>query len=135
MKTLRGYIFSRSIANQDVPQKNQNIIIRDYCSTYGYTFLLSAAEYCFENSYIVLYGLLKNDLSNVDGLVMYSIFQLPKIYEQRQFIYSQLFTNGKSLHFATERMSISCQLEAENIELILKVNFVMDRMIELKNYG
>jgi sporadic carbohydrate cluster protein (TIGR04323 family) len=130
MKTLRGYIFSRPILLDTVPQKNQNLIIRDYCSAYGYDYLLSAAEFCFEDSYIVLNGLLKNDLHNFDGIVMYSLFQLPKSVEYRQFIYSQLFINKKSLHFATERMSLNCHLEADQIELILNVNFIISNMVQ-----
>ena len=75
-KGFRGYIFSRPFMEERVPQHVQNIVIRDYCSKQGIQYLLSATEYTMENSALMLRQLVK-DLSSIDGIVAYSIFQLP----------------------------------------------------------
>jgi sporadic carbohydrate cluster protein (TIGR04323 family) len=73
---LKGYIFSRPFLGERVPQHIQNIVIRDYCLKNRITFLMSATEYAFEGSTYILAELIDN-LRNYDGLVFYSLFQLP----------------------------------------------------------
>ena len=60
-----------------VPQHVQNLVIRDYCSKKNIQYLLSATEYAMENSALMLRQLVK-DLQFIDGIVAYSIFQMPE---------------------------------------------------------
>ena len=82
MKKLRGYIFSRQFMGERVPQHVQNIVIRNYCEKNKFFFLLSSVEYKMENSFYMLKQVL-NELKNIDGVISYSIFQLPEDDNER----------------------------------------------------
>ena len=51
---FRGYIFSRRIEENLIPQRVQNLVIRDFSERKNILFKLSATEYKMKNSYIVL---------------------------------------------------------------------------------
>ena len=107
------------------PQHVQNIILRDYCSKRGYDFLLSVTEYAMPDSFMILESLL-DDLDQVDGIVFYSLYQLPTSHEQRQSVYDRVLKPGKSLHFAVEGMSIAAEKDIEAVEQCLLVKSTLD---------
>ena len=74
---FKGYIFSRPFLGERVPQHIQNIVIKDYCIKNKISFLMSATEYSVEGSSYVLSDLI-NNLKNYDGIIFYSLFQLPE---------------------------------------------------------
>ena len=125
MKKLRGYIFARSFMGERAPQHVQNIILRDYCQKRGHELLLSAAEYAMPDSYMILESVL-DDLANIDGIVFYSLYQLPTQPEQRRLVYSRVLDAQKSLHFAVEGMSISNIKDVDSIENCLLVKATLD---------
>ena len=86
MKNYRGYIFSRPFYGERVPQHIQNQIIRDYCEKKKINYFLSSVEYALDESNLMLKKVL-NELDEVDGIVMYSLFQLPQIVlTERKYI-------------------------------------------------
>ena len=93
---LKGYNFSRPFLGERAPQHVQNIIIRDYCNKNNYKFLLSSTEYAKENNFYILEELLEN-LNNFDGLVFYSLFQLPTNEFKRNEIFKKIIKKKKSL--------------------------------------
>ena len=115
MKKLRGYIFSRPFMGERAPQHVQNIILLDYCTKREHELLFASAEYAMPDSYMILESVLA-DLENIDGILFYSLFQLPTQPEKRKSIYSQVLEAGKSLHFAVEGMSISSVNDAQKAE-------------------
>jgi len=125
MKKLRGYIFARPFMGERAPQHVQNIILRDYCQKRGYELLLSATEYAMPDSYMILESVL-DDLANIDGIVFYSLYQLPLQPEKRKLIYSRVLGAQKSLQFAVEGMSISNSNEIESVENCLLVKATLD---------
>ena len=125
MKKLRGYIFARPFMGERAPQHVQNIILRDYCQKRGYELLLSATEYAMEDSYMILESVL-DDLANIDGIVFYSLYQLPTQPEKRRLVYSRVLDAQKSLHFAVEGMSISNIDEIDSVENCLLVKSTLD---------
>ncbi|MGA0766589.1 MAG: LIC12192 family sporadic carbohydrate cluster protein [Ilumatobacteraceae bacterium] len=125
MKKLRGYIFARPFMGERAPQHVQNIILRDYCQKRGHELLLSAAEYAMPDSYMILESVL-DDLANIDGIVFYSLYQLPTQPEQRRLVYSRVLDAQKSLHFAVEGMSISNIKDVDSIENCLLVKATLD---------
>jgi len=125
MKKLRGYIFARPFMGERAPQHVQNIILRDYCQKRGHELLLSATEYAMEDSYMILESVL-DDLANIDGIVFYSLYQLPTQPEKRRLVYSRLLDAQKSLHFAVEGMSISNIDEIDSVENCLLVKSTLD---------
>ena len=64
------------------PQYVQNIILRDYCGKKGFELLLAATEYAMPDSFMILESVLA-DLDSVDGVVFYSLYQLPTKAKQR----------------------------------------------------
>ena len=85
-KKVRGYIFSRAFMGERVPQHVQNIVIRDYCEKNNLFYLLSSVEYAMENCHLMLQQVL-NEIKSIDGIVVYSLFQLPKNEKLRLKIY------------------------------------------------
>ena len=71
------------------PQHVQNIVIRDYCNKNSINFLLSESEYSAEGSYHILKNLV-NNLSNIHGIIAYSLFQLPEEDELRKKLVMKL---------------------------------------------
>ena len=119
-KRFRGYIFSRSFMEERVPQHVQNIVIRDYCSKKNIHYLLSATEYAMENSAIMLRQLVK-DLPSIDGIVAYSIFQMPENDDERQSIFNSVLLFKKEIHFAVEGLSLYDNATYSHIENIWQV--------------
>jgi sporadic carbohydrate cluster protein (TIGR04323 family) len=125
MNKLRGYIFARPFMGERAPQHVQNIILRDYCNKKGFELLLAATEYAMPDSSMILESVL-DDLDSVDGIVFYSLYQLPTSNAQRQSVYSRVLASGKSLHFAVEGMSIAKQDDVDSVEQCLLVKATLD---------
>ena len=119
-RRFRGYIFSRPFMEERVPQHVQNIVIRDYCSKKGIQYLLSGTEYAMENSTLILRQLVK-DLPSIDGIVAYSIFQMPEDDTERQSIFNSILSSKKEIHFAVEGLSLYDNESYGQIENIWQV--------------
>ena len=126
MKKLRGYIFSRFFMGERVPQHVQNLVLRDYCNKVNSRYLLSATEYAMDNSFLVLQQTL-NELKEVNGIVAYSLFQMPVKQADRFKIYNKALKLKGELHFAVEGLKITCQSEIERIEAIWLVKQILPR--------
>ena len=123
-KVFRGYISSRSFMEERAPQHVQNIIIRDYCNKKNIHYLLSATEYTMENSALILKQLI-NDLHLVDGIVAYSVFQMPEDDTERQNIFGKILSLNKEIHFAVEGLSLYDNDSLNRIEDIWQVKKIM----------
>ena len=119
-KHLRGYIFSRPFMEERVPQHVQNIVIRDYCSKKDIQYLLSATEYSMKNSTLMLRQLVR-DLSSTDGIVAYSIFQMPEDDIERRSVFDNVLALKKEIHFAVEGLSLYDDESHNHIENIWQV--------------
>ncbi len=111
----RGYIFSRPFLGERVPQHVQNLVIRNYCQIKSLHYLLSATEYAFNDSFIILKNVM-NNLKDIDGIVCYSLFQLPEDQILRKEIISKIIKNKKSIHFACENLAIINEEDIQQIE-------------------
>ncbi len=94
---------------RSVPQNVQQAIIRAYCERNGHTFLLSATEYMIEGCTVMLEAAMKE---NIDGIVMYSLWCMPKCHQKRQMLYDW----GKPIYFAAENMK--CEPKIEDIFML-----------------
>ena len=122
---LRGYIFARPFMGERAPQHVQNIILRDYCSKRGHELLLAATEYAMPDSFLILESVL-DDLASVDGVVFYSIYQLPIDRKKRESVYARVLAANKSLHFAVEGMTIGKSSDVDAVEQCLLVKATLD---------
>jgi len=137
---LKGYIFSRPFLGERVPQHIQNIVIRDYCKKNNIIFLMSATEYSVDGSLYILSELL-NNLKNYDGIIFYSLFQLPTNIEDRHEVYNSIVRKKKQLHFVVENLSAKNKdnfIEIEKIFLLktksLDIENLKNNIGKLKNY-
>ena len=117
---LRGYIFSRPFLGERVPQHVQNLVIRDYCKKNQFQFLLSATEYAMPNSDIMLKQVI-SELDKINGIVAYSIFQLPINLEDRVVAIRSILEQKKEIHFACEDMRIQNNEDFEKIQNIWQI--------------
>ena len=117
---LRGYIFSRPFLEERVPQHVQNIIIRDYCKRNNFEYLLSATEYAMPNSEIMLRQIV-DELNGIDGIVAYSIFQLPQNNISRSYIIDKILEKRKEIHFACENMHIKNISDFKEMEILWQI--------------
>jgi sporadic carbohydrate cluster protein (TIGR04323 family) len=120
MKSLKGYVSSRPFMGERVAQHVQNTILRDYCNKIRAEYLLSGTEYAMENSFLMLNELV-NEVPRVDGIVAFSLFQLPKEYNLRNNIYKNILMRKGELHFALEGLSIATDTDIKRIEDIWAV--------------
>ena len=119
-KKVRGYIFSRSFMGERVPQHVQNIVIRDYCEKNNLFYLLSSVEYAMEDCHLMLEQVL-NEIKLIDGIVVYSLFQLPRNEKLRLKIYKKILNSKKEMHFSVEGLKIKSKKDVDKLESIWSV--------------
>ena len=124
MKKVKGYIFSRSFMGERIPQHIQNIIIRDYCKKNELQYLLSTSEYNMDNSFLILNDLVTN-LKGIDGIIAYSLFQLPYYQGERNKILKKIIKKKKFIMFASEKMKVSNLNELNHINSIWKIKKIL----------
>ena len=117
MKKIKGYIFSKPFLDERAPQHIQNVVIRDFCKKKNLRYNLSAVEYAMKNSHKTLYQLI-NELKNLDGIVAYSIFQLPFENVERNKILKKIIKKKKVFYFALEDLKLSSDSDLRKIEHI-----------------
>lgn len=103
MAKVKGYIFSRKFMEERVPQNIQNLTIKNYCITNKLLLQMSAVEYTMDGSYIILRNLF-NDLNSIDGLIFYSLFQLPIDDNERNNICKFILQKKKKIFFSIENI-------------------------------
>jgi len=135
MKRVRGYIFSRPFMGERVPQHVQNLVIRDYCERTHLHFLLSATEYVMTDCYLMLQEIL-DQITNLHGIVAYSLFQLPENIYIREKIYQEIISKKRYLYFAVEGMSAHTVRDFERIETIWRVRQTLPHCpnVEISNH-
>jgi len=87
-----GYIFSRNINGSFIPQKVQNLVIRDFATRMKFNLKLSATEYKMKNSYLMFRSLNKKK-STYNGIILYSFAMLFDLKNYESLIAS--FLNNK----------------------------------------
>ncbi len=132
----RGYNGSRAYDGIDFPQNVQNFLIRNYCQKHGLTYLLSASEYRMPGCYMILEEVL-SAIDSLEGIVLFSLFMLPKVKERRQRIYEIVLNSGRSLHAALEDLSIHKWEDVQKVEDIIQMNKIAltdDSLPELREF-
>ena len=105
-RAFRGYIASRPVRGMRVPQRIQNLLVRDYAQRHDMRFLLSATEYVMPSCYMILQGVL-DELPAIAGIVAFSIFMLPVRRERRLAIYERVLGAVCEFHAALENVSVT----------------------------
>ena len=132
MKQVRGYIFSRPFMGERVPQHIQNLVIRDYCQKKNLNYLLSLTEYAMPGCQLILNQAI-NELNHLDGIVAYSLFQLPEVKKERELIIKKLLDSGKTFHFAVEGFQLGNKPEHLRIEILWQLRQTIPRCLKTTN--
>ena len=129
VKTLKGYVSSRSINLQIVPQSIQNILLRNYCIENNFKLALSATEYSPDKSFLMLEQTI-NEIKNYDGIISYSIFQLPQNINYRTQLLNDLITKKKIFYFVLEKISFKSKSDLKYLNQIFKINQLLPNCIK-----
>ena len=74
------------------------------------------------------------ELNKIEGIIFYSIFQLPNDNLYRKTFYKSIIDNNASLHCAVEGMCLNKNIDIIKWEEILKLNRIIPNEIEeIKN--
>ena len=117
----RGYITARHIRGSHVPQRVQNLVVRDYTQRNGIDFRLSEVEYLMPGCYIMLNSVIA-ELPHIDGIVAYSLFMMPKRRARRMNDWQSFIDSGRTLHFAVENFALSTATDIQTAEDILAID-------------
>tara|TARA_B100000575_G_C22876685_1_gene511179 strand:+ start:329 stop:721 length:393 start_codon:yes stop_codon:yes gene_type:complete len=127
MLSLRGYIFSRSFMGERVPQNIQNLLLREYCLKNNFNYLLSMSEYAMNDSSAMLYDAIMG--KDNDGIVAYSLFQMPYDDELRESYLKKIIKEKKIIHFALEDLSVEKKEDIKSIDEIWLIKKSLDYCI------
>ena len=90
----RGYIVSRPVRGSHFPQRVQNLVVRDYAQRRTLPYRLSVTEYAMPGCTMMFESLL-DELPELDGIVLFSLFVLPVQREKRLRAYERVLAAGK----------------------------------------
>jgi sporadic carbohydrate cluster protein (TIGR04323 family) len=129
----RGYVFSREIGSQVVPQRVQNLVIRTCAERHELTYLLSATEYYMDDCYMMLKSVL-DELEQIEGIIFYSTHQLPSDANERMKLYDKVLSSKKGLRFALEDLALFSGKDVKLIEDLKACNELSSQAIDLDLY-
>jgi sporadic carbohydrate cluster protein (TIGR04323 family) len=129
-KKWRGYVFSREMGKQVVPQRVQNLVIRTCAERHDLTYLLSATEYYMDDCYMMLKSTLE-ELGQIEGVIFYSTYQLPSDVNERMKIYDKVLSSKKGLRFALEDLALFNENDINLIEDLKTCSELSSQAIDL----
>jgi len=115
-----GYIFSRNIDKNFIPQKVQNLVIRDFATRMKFNLKLSATEYKMKNSYLMLKSLNKKK-PTYNGIIFYSLRMLFELKNYESLI-EKFLNNNIILISALEEISIKKKKDINLLKEILYIS-------------
>lgn len=135
-KGYRGYIFSREINGNFIPQRVQNLVIKDFAERKKLFFKLSQTEYIMKKSYSMLNALL-SDLKAIDGIIFYSIEMLPDNFEERSRILKKIIEKKKKIFFALEELQINDLKKINYLEKLISIkkNSMKKELIQILKFN
>ena len=131
---FRGYIATRAVRGQVTPQHVQNIVVRDYAARNALDYKLSAVEYAMPGCYLMLETVL-DELPRLEGIVCYSVFQLPGDARRRHEVYRRVLDSGASLHGAVEGIALSAAADVDRLEDVFLVDHFSALSPAIPGYG
>jgi sporadic carbohydrate cluster protein (TIGR04323 family) len=126
-----GYIFSREIDDNIIPQKVQNLVIRDYAQRFNMNLILSSTEYKIKNSFLILDSLIAKKTNKYKGIIIYSLFML-KNYSKLNKILEKVKKNNIRLFCALEEIEISNNSDLNSLKKIFFINKIKKNDVKKK---
>lgn len=126
MSGYRGYVSSRPIDGDRVPQRLQNLAIRDYAHRRNLMFKLSATEWAMPDCFLMLEQVV-SDLPELDGVILYSLAQLPDDPVKRSHLLDAFLAKAAPLHAALENVVMNDAVTRAQLEDLFLVRQVLKR--------
>ena len=114
----QGYITSCKVNDFRLPQRLQNLIIRDYITKIGSRQHLSATEIAETLRMPVLRGVLQS--SDLNQLVFVSVCQIANFFQVLDLLKAKV-DDGLELHFIAEGLVIRNSFDLHDLALLLGV--------------
>jgi sporadic carbohydrate cluster protein (TIGR04323 family) len=118
INTLLGYAWNRSFGPYSLPVKHQNLLCKDYTTQKKLIYGPAQGEPIFCSNHIQLRTMIL-DLNKNEGIVMLSMYMLPKEEGKRLQIYNMILKKKTELHFVIENNFFKSKKDMR-IEEILK---------------
>jgi sporadic carbohydrate cluster protein (TIGR04323 family) len=119
-KHYLGYNFTAPIAGSVIPQRLQNLCIRDYAQSKGLTVTFTVSEYWDYDAALMLFAQFGHG-TQVAGFVFYSVLLLPKDEVRRQRFFRLVADHHLEVHFALEHLSLGPHLSHEEAERVYRI--------------
>ena len=127
MKGYRGYNTSREINGNIIPQRVQNIVIKDFASRNSLHYKLSATEYCMKNCYMILKNIFLQ-VHELDGIILYSIWQLKGDADFFNEFKKFSLENSLTICFALENFKVSTTEHWQQLSDLLLTQTLVERV-------
>lgn len=101
----RGYIASRPVRGDRVPQRIANLVVRDYAARHRLEYKLSVVEHVMPACYMMLETLML-ELPRLEGIIAFSCFMLPQDKQRRVATIDRILSSGCEIHFALENLAV-----------------------------
>mgnify|MGYP001171873000 FL=1 len=135
-KVFAGYIFLKNINGILYPSYIQNKINKEYIeNNLKGKIYMSQNENMYSKNPIVLNSLITEN-NKINGIVMLSVFYLPKQKKERLKIYKSLIKNKKGIYFILENLSFFKKEDLKKIEesLIFTETFFTKEVRSLNSF-
>ena len=116
-----GYNFCGPVDGSSIPQRLQNLCIRDYAKGKGLVVSFSVSEHLDSSQSMMLFAQLEH-LSTISGFIFFSLLMLPEDQEKRIRFYQCLAAAGCSIHFALEDLSAKREEDFAFIEKLYRIS-------------
>ena len=126
-----GYIFSREIDGNIIPQKVQNLVIRDFAQRSNMNLILSSTEYKMQNSFLILNSLIAKKTNKYTGIIIYSLFML-KNYSNLNKILEKIKKNNIRLFCALEEIEIKKNSDLSSLKKIFFISKIKKNNVQKK---
>jgi len=119
-KKFRGYISSRKIDGNFIPQKLQNLAIRDFANSNGINFQLSGTEWIIKKSFLMIRSIV-SESSKINGILFFSTSQISEDLYLFEKIILNLIKKKKIVIFVLENEIIRNKKELNSLITNLKI--------------
>ncbi len=117
-----GYNFGGPSRGGFVPQRLQNLCIRDHAARHGLVLSFSVSEYFDAAPALMLFSQFEH-IGALDGLIFFSLALLPGDRKRRAAFYARMTDSGKELHFALEDLVWTPGRPWKDIDRLYRLRF------------
>lgn len=116
-----GYNFCGPVAADLIPQRLQNLCIRDFANAKKLAITFSVSEYFNSSESLMLMAQLEH-LDKIAGFVFYSLLLLPINTSKRNQFFTAVLAQQKPIYFALEDLVCRNWQEAHEITKMFQIS-------------